>query len=51
MTPDTVPQRRSPEELESEAQILEDHGDDLCAKKSRELAEELRKQQEGREKW
>ena len=46
MTPDTIPPQRTPEELEAEAKIYDDHGDYLCAKDSRERAAELRKLQE-----
>lgn len=51
MTPDSLPKQQSPDELEAEAKIHDDHGNLLLAHKLRELARELREQQEGCERW
>ena len=49
MTPDSLKPQRSPEELEAEANILDDHGDDSEAKKLRQRASDLRSKQEQKE--
>ena len=46
MTPDTTPHGQSPEELESDARILDDHGNVLWAKELLKRAAELREQQQ-----
>lgn len=51
MTPDTLPKQPSPDELEAEAKIYDDHGNLLWANQLRQLAAELREQQDGRERW
>ena len=51
MTPDTLPKQPSPDELEAEAKIYDDHGNLLWANQLRQLAAELRERQDGREKW
>ncbi len=51
MTPDTLPKQPSPDELEAEAKIYDDHGNILWASQLRQLAQELREKQDGREIW
>lgn len=51
MTPDTLPKQPSPDELESEAKIYDDHGNVLLANQLRQLARELREKHDGREIW
>ena len=42
MTPDTTPASQSPDELEAEAKIYDNHGNHLFATELRKLAQELR---------
>ena len=51
MTPDTLPKQPSPDELEAEAKIYDDHGNVLWANQLRALAQELREKHDGREIW
>lgn len=50
MTPDFLPKQPSPDELEAEAKIHDDHGNLLWANQLRQLAAELRERQSGCEK-
>lgn len=47
MTPDNTPARRSPEELETEAAILDAHGNLIEATECRQLAAERRAEELG----
>lgn len=45
MTPDTTPAPQSPDELEAEAKIYDNHGNHLFATELRKLADDLRAKQ------